>query len=77
MVERSPPEREVVSFESQPSHTKDLKNGNRYAQLNAKLESDIDKPERWLSSGRMLLERLPCPNGELNALGPPIRRPEN
>ena len=28
-------------FELQPSHTKDLKNGNQY-----KLESDIDKPER-------------------------------
>ena len=38
------------------------------------LESDIDKPERWLSSGRMLCERLLCPNGELNALEPPIRR---
>ena len=50
-------------FESQPSHTKDLKNGNRYTQLSAKLESDIDKPRKWLSSGRMLCERLPCPNG--------------
>ena len=53
-VECSPPEREVVSCESQPSHIKDLKNGNRYTQLSAKLESDIDNPERWLSSGRML-----------------------
>ena len=31
-VERSPPERRVCEFESQPSHTKDLKNGNRYTQ---------------------------------------------
>ena len=73
MVERSPPEREVA--ESQPSHTKDLKNGNRYTQLSTKLESDIDKPGRWLSSGRMLRERLPCRNGELNALGPPTQDP--
>ena len=58
-------------FEPQRSHTKDLKNGNLYTQFSAKLESDIDKPGRWLSSGQMLLERLPCPNGELNALGPP------
>ena len=69
MVERSPPEREVVS--SQPSQTKDLKNGNRYTQLSAKVESDIDKPEMWLSSGRMLCGRLPYLNGELNALEPP------
>ena len=61
-------------FESQPSHTEDLKNGNRYTQLSAKLESDIDKPERWASE-RMLCERLPCPNGELNALGPPTQDP--
>ena len=40
-------------FEIQPSHIKDLKNGNRYTQLSAKLESNINKPERWLSSGRM------------------------
>ena len=64
MVERSPPEPEVVSS----SHTKNLKNGNRHTQISAKLESDIDKPERWLSSGRMLCERLP--NGKWNALGP-------
>ena len=43
-------------------------NGNRYTQLSTKLESDIDKPERWFSSGRMLCERLLCLNGELNAL---------
>ena len=47
---------EGCEFESQPSHTKDLKNGNRYTQLSTKLESDIDKPERWLSSGQMLCE---------------------
>ena len=69
MVEHSPPEQEVTEFESQPSHTKDLKNGNRYTQLSAKPEGDFDKPERWLSSGRMLCERFPCPNGEINALG--------
>ena len=69
MVERSPPEREVVSSNHSPSHTKDLKNGNQYTQLSVKLESDIDKPERWLSSGKMLCERLLYPNGELNALG--------
>ena len=74
-VERSPPEQEVVSFESQPSHTKDLKNGNRYTQLSTKLERNIDKPERWLSSGWMLCERLPCSNGELNALEPPTQDP--
>ena len=62
-------------FESQLSHTKDLKNGNRYTQLSAKLESDVDKLERWLSSGQMLCERLLCPNGELNALGPPTQDP--
>ena len=73
-VERSPPERKVV-IESQPSHTKDLKNGNRYTQLSTKLESNIDKPERWLSSGRMLCKRLPCLNGELNVLGPPTQDP--
>ena len=39
MVKRSPPERgRGCKFESQPSHTKDLKNGNRYTQLSAKLE---------------------------------------
>ena len=54
---------EGCEFESQLSLTKDLKNGNRYTQLSAKLESDIDKPERWLSSGWMLCERLLCPNG--------------
>ena len=54
---------EGCEFESQPSHTKDLKNGNRYTQLCTKLESDIDKPERWLSSGQMLCERLLCQNG--------------
>ena len=37
---------EGCEFESQPSHTKDLKNGNRYTQLRTKLESDIDKLER-------------------------------
>ena len=58
--------------QSQPSHTKDLENGNRHTQLSTKLESEIDKPERWLASGQMLCERLLCPNGELNALlGPP------
>ena len=36
---------------------------------------DIDKPERWLSSGQMFCERLLCPNGELNALGPPTQDP--
>ena len=41
----------------------------------SKLESDIDTPERWLSSGRMLCERLPYPNGELNTLGPPTQDP--
>ena len=56
-------------FEPQPSHTKDLKNGNRYTLLSVELESDIDKPER--SSGKMLCERLLCSNGELNVLGPP------
>ena len=44
-VERSPPERKVVSS-SHSRVTKDLKNGNRYTQLSTKLESDIDKPER-------------------------------
>ena len=66
---------EGCEFEPQPSHTKDLKNGNRYTQLSTKLESDIDKPERWLSSGQMLCERLLCTNGELNALGPLTQDP--
>ena len=74
-VERSPPRTEGCEFEPQPSQTKDLKNGNRYTQLSTKLESDIDKPERWLSSGQMLSERLLCSNGELNALGPPTQDP--
>ena len=74
-VECSPPEPEGCEFESQPSHTKDLKNGNRYTQLSTKLESDVDKPERWLSSGQMLCERLLCQNGELNTLGPPTQDP--
>ena len=52
-------------FESQPSHTKEFKNGNRYAQLSSKLEDDIDKPERWLSSRQMLCERLSCPKWEI------------
>ena len=43
--------------------------------MSAKLESDIDKPERWLSSGRMLCQRPPCLNGELNALGPTTQNP--
>ena len=60
-------------FEPQPSHTKDLKNGNRYTQLSTKLESDIDKTKRCLSSGRMLCEWLLCPNEKLNALGHPAR----
>ena len=29
---------EGCEFESQPTHTKDLKNGNRYTQLSTKLE---------------------------------------
>ena len=66
-VERSPPEREVVSSSHSRVIPKTLKNGNRFTQLSAKLKSDIDKPERWLSSGRVWCERLPCPNGELNA----------
>ena len=56
-VERSPPDiekkkkkkkkrTEGCEFESQASHTKELKNGNRYLSHRAKLESDIDKPER-------------------------------
>ena len=65
MVERSPPEPKVVSS----SHSRVI------PKLSAKLESDIDKPWGWLSSGRMLCERLPCPNGELNALGPPMQDP--
>ena len=66
---------EGCEFELQPSHTKVLKNGNRYTQLSTKLESDIDTSERWLSSGQMLCERLLCPNEELNALGPPTQDP--
>ena len=59
------------------SDIKDLKNGSRSTQLSTKLESDIDKPGRWLSSGRMLCERLSCSNGELNALGPPTQDPRS
>ena len=53
MTERSPPEREVVCSNSSrviPMFLF-LKNGIRYTKLSAKLESDINKPERWLSSG--------------------------
>ena len=57
MEESLPPERGGCEVESQPSHSKDLKNGNRYTQLSAKHEIDIDKPKRWLSSGPMLCER--------------------
>ena len=66
---------EGCEFESQPSHTIDLNNVNRYTQLSTKLGSDIDQPERWLSSGQMLCERFPCQNGKLNALGPPTQDP--
>ena len=31
--------------------------------------------ERWLSSGKMLCERLLCPNVGLNALGRPTQDP--
>ena len=51
MVERSATRTGGCEVEPQPSHTKELKNGNQYTHLSAKLESDIDKPERWLSSG--------------------------
>ena len=54
-----------------------VENGGRYAQLSAKLESDIDEPESWLSSGRMLCQRLLCPNRELNALRPPMQDPQS
>ena len=37
---------------------------------NTLCHTPIDKPERGLSSRQMLCERLLCPNGELNALGP-------
>ena len=67
---------EGCEFESQPSHIKDLKKmAFDILILSVKLESDIDKPGRWLSSGRMLCERRPRPNGELNALGPPTQDP--
>ena len=62
MVDRSPPEKEVVSS----SHSRVIPKTWKMA---IDRSSDIDKPERWLSSGRMLCERLSCPNGELNALG--------
>ena len=62
-VERSPPEREIVSSSGSRVIPKTWKNAYRYTQLSAKLESDIDKPERWLSSGRVLCGRLLCPNG--------------
>ena len=72
LLERSPPETEGCEFESQPSHTrshtKDLKNGNWYTQLSAKLESDINKPGRWLSGGCCVNETLGFQNKELNAL---------
>ena len=73
-VEFSPPERKVVSS----SHSRVIpKTWKMVIDILswAKLESDIDKPERWLPSGRMLCERLLCPNGELNALGPPKQDP--
>ena len=46
-------------LERHSSHTKDLS-----------FQSNIYKPARWLCSGRMLCEQFPCPNGELNVLGP-------
>ena len=73
-VECLPPEREDVSSNHSRVIPKTSKNGNRYTQLSTK-ESDIDKTVRWLSSGRMLCEQLPCPNGELNALGPVMQDP--
>ena len=39
------------------------------------MKKDINKPERWLSSGQMLCERLPYPNWELNALEPTTQNP--
>ena len=35
----------------------------------------IDKPERWLSSGQTLRERLLCPYGGLNVLGSATQDP--
>ena len=52
-------------FKLQPSHTKDLKMAVDILSWSAKLESDIKKPERCLSSGQVLCKRLPCLNGEL------------
>ena len=47
---------ECREFESQPGYTKkNFKNGNRYTNLSTKLESDIDKPKMWLSSGQMFV----------------------
>ena len=60
---------------SQPSHTKALKNGDRYTHLSAKLEGDINKQGRWLSSRWMLRERFSCPNEELNAVRTSYARP--
>ena len=54
-------------FDPQPGHATDLRNDS------AKLESDIDKTERWLSIGRMLCTRFPYPNGELNTLESPTQ----
>ena len=59
-VERSLPERTGgCEFKSQPGHTKDLKNGNRYTLLSAKLGSDNDNPRRWLSSGQDVVWTTP------------------
>ena len=46
-----------------------------HSQPERKVVSSSHKPERWLSSEQMLCERLQCPNGELNALGPPTQDP--
>ena len=55
---RMQPEREVVISHYSRFNTKNLNNSSRYTHLSAKLESDIDKQERWLSKGRMLCERI-------------------
>ena len=50
------------------SHTKHLKNGNRYTQLSTKLESDIDRQR-----GGCLVGKCCVNDWELNALGPPTQ----
>ena len=67
MVERLAPEREVVSSKHSPVIPKTWKMTGDILIWALSLWA-ISINQRGGCLGRMLCERLPCPNGELNAL---------